>query len=120
MSTKYITNPMLHIIVLFYSSMYVLFNYVCYECLEIRYGVAFHCFCSVFVPSVSVFDPPSFVEISTLGCGIHVLIGMQAFAIDMGYPAGQDFEPRNVNEKIVYNLLIDNRASLWSRLSNLT
>ena len=58
MSTKYITNPMLHIIVLFYSSMYVLFNYVCYECLEIRYGVAFHCFCSVFVPSVSVFDPP--------------------------------------------------------------
>ena len=64
--------------------------------------------------------PPSFVEISTLGCGIHVLIGMHAFAIDMGYPAGQDFEPRNVNEKIVYNLLIDNRASLWSRLSNLT
>ena len=59
MNTKYITNPMLHIIVLFYSSMYVLFNYVCYECLEIRYGVAFHCFCSVFVPSASVFDPPT-------------------------------------------------------------
>ena len=48
-----------------------------------------------------------------INCGIYCITGMEAFLKNEAYTCPKALKPANVRERLVYNLLLDNHASIW-------